>query len=408
MLRIKASKVYRQLNESAPDSRITVLEGGSRSSKTWSIFLHLMMDRNNEGLIITCVREKMSWIRSTLLEDLQEIKDTYPDFVSVRPNINPRRQLQEYWINGNKFRFMGMDDPQKVHGQKQDIFWINEAVEVKKEDFDQLEMRTSEYGILDYNPAMSDGHWIVSSVLSRPDTVKLHSTMLDNPFLPEAIRVKIRSYEPTPENIQAGTADETNWKIYGLGERALQKGLVFDDWEIVPEMPNTWQWRDHGMDFGFSNDPSTLVEVLLFDGKLWLNEKLYEIGLTNVSKNEYRQPSINGRLNKIGHSKNERIIADSAEPKSIQEIANEGWYIIGAEKGQDSIRQGINLMRRYKLMVTENSTNLIRELRNYKWKENADSEKENKPVDAFNHIIDPTRYVVQENINKQEPWIMWG
>lgn len=404
---IKRPPVWRDVRDAVQTgSKIIALEGGSRSSKTWSILLHLILDRAGEGLTITAVRERLSWMKNTVIDDLEEIIDKYN--IPIRPQINANRQHQEYHILGNKFRFMGMDDAQKVHGQKQDIFWINEAVEVKKADFDQLEMRTNEYGILDYNPAMSDGHWIVKNVLSRPDTVKLHSTMLDNPFLPESIRQKILSYKPTPENIAAGTADETNWKIYGLGERALQKGLVYDNWQIVPEMPNTGQWHVHGMDFGFTNDPSTLIELRLFDGKLWVDEKLYKTGLTNVSDNEDRQPSIDGELNAMGFSKQELIVGDSAEPKSIQELRNKGWSIKGAEKGPDSIRQGIQLVKRYKLMVTERSTNIIQELRNYKWKEDAEGEKDNKPVDAFNHALDPIRYAAEEKMNKQEPWVMWG
>lgn len=397
--RIKASPLYNRINQSTDEARILCLEGGSRSSKTWSVFLHLIIHRNNEGLIITIVREKMSWIRSTLLEDLIEIQERYSDFISIQPNINTNRQHQEYWINGNKFRFMGMDDPQKVHGQKQDIFWINEAVEVKKEDFDQLEMRTSEYGILDYNPAMSDGHWIVSSVLSRPDTVKIHSTMMDNPFLPEAIRRKILSYKPTPENIEAGTADETNWKIYGLGERALQKGLVYDSWKIVKEFPTTGQWHVFGLDFGFTNHPTAVIEVRLFNGELWAQEHLYKTGLTN--------PAISERLEQIC-TKEDVIVADSAEPKSITEIRKDGWNIIGAEKGQDSIRSGIDAVRRYKLNVTEDSSNLIKELRNYKWREDADGQKDNRPVDAFNHALDALRYAVTNKEHKQDPWVMYG
>lgn len=396
-LKVKASPVYTEINDASEDARVIVLEGGSRSSKTWSIFLHLIIHRNNEGLVITVGREKMTWLRSTLLADLKEITETYN--IPITPEINVNRSNQEYTVNGNYFRFMGMDDAQKIHGQKQDIFWVNESVEVSKEDFDQLEMRTSEYGILDYNPAMSDAHWIVSSVLSRPDTVKLHSTMLDNPFLPESIRQKIQSYEPTPENIKAGTADETNWKIYGLGERALQKGLVYDNWKLVKQMPQHGQWKVYGLDFGFSNHPTALVKVILYDGELWADECIYKTGLTN--------PDISIKLEQHC-TKEDTIIADSAEPKSIKEIKGDGWDIKGAEKGPDSVRQGIDAIKRYKLNVTENSSNLIKELRNYKWREDSEGNKDNKPVDAFNHGLDALRYGVSSKTLQPEDFMLWG
>src|SRR5690606_34915054 len=137
-----------------------------------------------------------------------------------------------YRLFDTEFWFSGLDDQQKIHGLSTDAFWINEAIEAGNDDFDQLEQRCKGFGILDYNPSI-DEHWIYDKVCKRPDALYLHSTMLDNPFIPANSRRKILSYEPTDANFKAGTADKNKWEIYGLGLRARLEGVVLENWDTV-------------------------------------------------------------------------------------------------------------------------------------------------------------------------------
>ena len=381
-MKIQASNVFHRLDQSIKEGyRIHVLEGGSRSSKTWSIIqrllLHAQMNPNTE---FTICRQKMTWLRITLLKDFEEITRIYG--IPVEPEWNPNRPNQEYKILGCGFTFLGLDEPQKLHGRKQDIAWINEAMEASLADFDQLEMRTNDFMILDYNPSQ-EHHWIFERVEPREDANLFRSTQLDNPFLPEAIRKKILGYEPTEENKRRGTADETNWKIYGLGIRAQQKGLIYTNWKVVNSMPDNYKKRSIGLDFGFTNDPTAAIDLRLSEGKIWMDELLYQTGMTN--------PEIARAL-----PKGIPIIADSAEPKSIEELRRLGVEVQASVKGPDSVRQGIQLMQQYELCITERSINLIRELKNYKWKIDNNGKVQNQPIDNFNHLLDAARYGAQQ------------
>lgn len=381
-MRIQASNVFHRLDQSIKTGyRIHVLEGGSRSSKTWSIIqrllLHAQMNPNTE---FTICRQKMTWLRITLLKDFEEITRIYG--IPVEPEWNPNRPNQEYKILGCGFTFLGLDEPQKLHGRKQDVAWINEAMEASLADFDQLEMRTNDFMVLDYNPSQ-EHHWIFERVEPREDANLFRSTQLDNPFLPEAIRKKILGYEPTEENKRRGTADETNWKIYGLGIRAQQKGLIYTNWKVVNAMPDNYKKRSIGLDFGFTNDPTAAIDLRLSEGKIWMDELLYQTGMTN--------PEIARAL-----PKHVPIIADSAEPKSIEELRRLGVEVQASVKGPDSVRQGIQLMQQYELCITERSINLIRELKNYKWKIDNNGKVQNQPIDNFNHLLDAARYGAQQ------------
>jgi phage terminase large subunit len=390
MSKIQVSNVYDRLDQSIQQGyRVHILEGGSRSSKTWSIIQRLLIyAQQNPNTEFTICRQKMTWLRITLLKDFEEITRVYN--IPVEPEWNGNRPSQEYKILGCGFTFLGLDEPQKLHGRKQDIAWINEAMEANIADFDQLEMRTNRFMILDYNPSQED-HWIFDRVEPREDANLFRSTQLDNPFLPEAIRKKIMGYEPTEENKKRGTADETNWKIYGLGVRAQQKGLIFTNWRIVKELPSEYKKRGIGLDFGFTNDPTAIVEMRLSEGKIWMDELCYQTELTN--------PEI-ARLLPTDCV----TVADSAEPKSIVEIKQKGINVRSSVKGPDSVRQGIQKLQQYELCVTERSINLIRELKNYKWKVDNNGKVLNVPIDNFNHLLDAARYGAQEIIYVKRPF----
>jgi len=215
--------------------------------------------------------------------------------------------------------------------------------------------------------------------------------MLDNLFLPDTIRKKILSYEPTPTNIDNGTADEYYWQVYGLGIRADVKGLVYTNIKGVEKMPDGGKLLGYGLDFGFTNDPTALVKVVEYDGELWADELIYETGLTN--------PDIYARAGELGVNFHDTTVADSAEPKSIEELRRLGWRVEGANKGADSITQGIDVVKRYRLNITTRSVGLREEVRNYKWQHDKKTDTySNKPVDAFNHSLDGIRYVALNRI----------
>lgn len=293
-----------------------------------------------------------------------------------------------YRYHGATYEFYGLDSPQKLHGIEADYFWLNEAIETSKDDFDQLEQRCIGKWILDYNPS-TDEHWIYDSVLRRDDVRYIHSTQLDNPYLPKHIREKILSYEPTPENIKVGTADKFKWAVYGLGKRSRRAGAVYTNWEETTDFPTEFKWRCWGLDFGFTHDPTALVEVTYQGGKLWVKEIIYETGLTNADISA-----------KFGLERHDEIIADSAEPKSIEEIRRAGFRIRGVKKGADSIRSGIDKLKTIQIMVHSDSMNIIKELKSYAWKRDFKTNQSiNVPEDDNNHALDALRYVAMEKLN---------
>ena len=388
--KVKCTEVYEKTVEASKTHKIICHEGGSRSSKTWSIFQFFLGKAiEGEKITVTILRDKLTWIKSTLLKDFKELTDLME--IKVEPEINVNRPEQVYNVNGSEFAFFGLDYAQKLHGRSQDWFWINETMEVAKKHFDQLEMRTKIGGILDYNP-YDDLHWVFD-LQKRDDVIVIKSTMLDNPFLPKAIVNKIRSYEPTADNIRLGTADNYMWEVYGKGEKARLQGTIFNNWEVIDNIPQEAKLRGLGLDFGYSNDPTAVVELYTMDDELYFNQVLYEKGLTN--------PEIAERLNELGINYSMEIFADSSEPKSIEEIKRAGFDIKAVIKGSDSINFGIDLMKSHKMYITKKSTELEMELRRYKWSEDRTGRILNKPVDAYNHAIDACRYITIMKLSKE-------
>lgn len=332
----------------------------------------------------------MTWIKSTLLLDFRDLVEKYE--LEISPEVNVNRAEQVYNINGTEFAFYGLDYSEKLHGRTQDWFWINETMEVSQKHFDQLEMRTNIGGILDYNP-YDDSHWVFD-LQKREDVCRIHSTMLDNRYLPKRIIDKIKSYEPTPENIERGTADNYMWEVYGLGKKARLQGAIFDNWDIVEEIPEEAKHLGYGLDFGYTNDPTALVSLYIMNNELYWDEILYETGLLNED--------IAHKLGTLTLP-NAFIYADSSEPKSIETIRRKGFNIRGADKGQDSVRYGIDFLRGYKMHITKRSINLENELRKYKWAEDKAGKSLNVPVDANNHLCDSMRYVATMTLSKGRP-----
>ena len=273
---------------------------------------------------------------------------------------------------------------------KSDAFWINEAVEASFDDYAQLMQRCSGFAILDYNPSY-DEHWIYDKVCKREKTRYMHSTMLDNPLIPDNAKEQILSYEPTEYNIQHGTADKRKWQIYGLGKRASLEGLIYENWGYCKEIPQQLQHRGYGMDFGFSIDPTGIVDCAFNEltNTLYIDEMCYSTRMEAADIIQFYK-----------HSPRLRIMSESADPRLISEISNAGLEIYPVIKGQGSVEASISVIQGYKILVTERSVNLIRELKNYTWEFDDKTKKFiNQPAKGqADHLLDAFRYWVMGEI----------
>ena len=376
------NQVWHGLNDNR--TRGIVCEGGSRSSKTWSICQALLTLGHRDKARIVIARFRRTWIKPTVLDTFIKVCKSLDLWDEEKFN----KTDLIYSLNGATYEFYGLDDAQKLHGIESDYFWLNEAIETSKDDFDQLEQRCLGKFLLDYNPS-TDDHWIYDSVLKRDDVKYVHSTQLHNPYLPKHIREKILSYKPTEENLELGTADNFKWLVYGLGKRSRREGAIFTNWKETTEWPTDGKWKCYGLDWGFTHDPTALVEVIYNGGKLWVREHIYETGLTNSDI-----------AAKCGLNRHDEIVADSAEPKSIEELRRRGYRIRGVKKGTDSVRAGIDKLKSVQIMVHVDSLNTIRELKAYSWKrDHRTNESINTPEDANNHALDALRYVAMEKLN---------
>ena len=372
---IQTNKVFKHLETST--AKIVVQQGGTRSGKTYNILLWIIFSycQKNEGKIITICRKSFPALRGTVMRDFfQIIKDQeiYSEDYHSKSN-------NEYILNGNIIEFISLDMPQKIRGRKRDLLFCNEANELTQEDWTQLLFRTNEKVILDYNPS-EEFHWIYDQVLPREDVQFFQTTYKDNPFLGDVIKEEI-------ERLRG--VDENYWRVYGLGERGQARSLVYT-FTTVKEIPTEAKLVSYGLDFGYSSDPTSLVRTYLLEDNMYVDELLYRTGMTNQD--------IANEMKVLGLDRSNEIFADSAEPKSIEEIYRMGWNVKPTIKG--SINIGIDIIRRYKLHATESSFNLIKELRNYKFIEDKNGHMTNKPVDNFNHALDALRYSVVNKISK--------
>ena len=350
-------------------------QGGTRSGKTYSL-LQLIMVRalSERGKVFTIVRKSLPSLKMTAMRDFIEILTN----AGLYNEKDHNKSEHIYRLNGNIIEFVSLDQPQKKRGARRDYLFCNEANELTWEDFFQLLVRTTGKIYIDYNPS-DDFHWIYDKLLTRDDVTFIKSTYVDNPFLDTSIISEIERLKDT---------DEDYWRIYGLGERGQSKATVFTFME--EEVPEQAKFLAMGMDFGFTNDPTSLVAVYVLDHSLYAKELLYETNLTNRDISE--------KLKALGIDRRTEIFADSAEPKSIEELYRMGWNVKPTKKGADSINAGIDVLKRYKLYAS--GANLVKEMRNYKWVEDKNGKLLNKPIDAFNHAIDAMRYATFNKLTR--------
>ena len=372
---------------------IVIHSGGTNSGKTHSILQYLLaLCITLPGIVATVVGQDIPNLKKGAYRDAKHIlNDT--DAFNQNLSSHNKSEREFRFKNSSVMEFNSYDDAQDAKSGKRDHLFLNEANGIKKSIFDELEVRTTQQTFIDFNPT---ARFWAHDMQGRDDVKWFDSTYLNNPFLEPSIRKKIEAYEPSAENIKNKTANEWRWMVYGLGKVGRLEGLVFRDFEVSTDWPEKYKWRVFGLDFGFTNSPTALVEIRYAHGNLYWKQHMYQTGLTN--------PDISEELTRLGFSDDELIVADSAEPKSIEELKRKNWYIEAAVKGKDSVNQGIDAIKRYPIIVDAGSKDLIEEFSSYQWKENKDGKSTNKPIDSFNHGIDAGRYGLSTRIlNQREP-----
>lgn len=352
--------------------RVFVNQGGTSSGKTYTIVQVLIyFALADAGCICTIVGQDLPNLKVGALRDAKMIVAKSEWLF----NFFTFNESGYYFSgkNGSIIEFKSYKDAQDAKNGKRDYLFINEANGVSYDIYWQLAIRTRKKVYVDYNP--SERFWVHNNVKGGEGVALIISDHRMNPFLSKDEHERIE-----------GIKDRELWRVYARGLTGKLTGLIFPNFNIVDEMPSRENWKIHGygLDFGFTNDPTALTHNVLAHGELWTDLVIYETGLTN--------PMIVERAREAGVTKADKIIADSAEPKSIAEIHNAGLWIVPTSKGKDSISVGIDILHRYKWNVTRRSIGLIEELQSYKWKSDRDGNKTNVPVDKFNHAIDATRY----------------
>jgi len=367
----KANPNFTYLKKNVPKNRITLLQGGTRSGKTYATIYYIIWlckEYPNAGMEIDLVRNTFAALKATAWKDFKDILVSLDLY-----NANNHNKTDHiYQLFGNNINYYGADTPDKIHGRSRDILWINEAHQFPEDTIDQLLPRTKHRIICDYNPALPQEHWLDNYIIKYSPLI---TTYRDNPHLTKA----------QVQDIENKITNPYWWKVYGNGERAQPTGAIFSNWSIGEF--KECDILGFGQDYGFSNDPSTLIKVSI-DRKsktIYLKECFYQVGLNTGQLYE---------LN-IQHAQNLLIVADSAEPRLIAELKQRRVNIIETEKGQGSVTAGISLMLEYNIVIDPESTNMIKEFNNYSW-----IEKTNKsiPMDAYNHCIDAARYFIYSTL----------
>lgn len=353
---------------------VVVNQGGTSSGKTYSILQVLFTKAiQAPNLVITVVGQDMPNLKKGALRDAENILSDSEVLKKLLVQYNRTDRIMRFW-NGSIIEFTAYDGQQDAKSGKRDYLFVNEANGIPYLVYQELEMRTKRQVFIDYNPNVE--FWVHAEVLSGKSVKLLISDHRHNPFCPQKIRDKIEALR---------FKDFELFKVYGRGLTGKIEGLILRNWTIVDEVPASAELIAHGLDFGFTNDPTGLLSVYRQDGELWLRELCYETGLTN--------PAIALKAKTMGVTPWQEIVADSAEPKSIMEINNEGLLVTAAMKGPDSVKNSIDILKRWKINVTRDSVNLRKELNSYKWRQDKDGKTLNEPVDFMNHLIDPLRYV---------------
>ncbi len=348
--------------------KIRAVAGGTSASKTISIILYLIARAQTDKTktLTSVVAESIPHLKRGALRDFKNILKEHSYWKEDRWMASDSIYTFE---TGSQIEFFSADNPDKLRGGRRDRLFLNEANNMSLDVFDQLEVRTKEFVFLDWNP--TNEFWFYTDLLDKRDLDFITLTYKDNEALSQEII----------DSIESRKNRKSWWQVYGLGQLGETDGKIYKDWQIVNEIPHEARLERYGLDFGYSNDPTSIVAIYKYNGGFILDEITYQKGLSNK-----QIADILSNLPKA------LVIADSAEPKSIDEIKSYGINILPTVKGQGSVNQGIQFVQEQRISITKRSLNGIKEYRNYLWQTDKNGKIINTPIDYFNHFLDAARY----------------
>jgi phage terminase large subunit len=364
-MEIKSTVIFEKNYEAiAGDKRFIINEGGSRSSKTYSLCqLMIIYCLQNNNKVVSVIRKTFPALRATVLRDFIEILRD----IGLYNEESHNKSEQIYTFgNGSMVEFFSVDNEQKIRGRKRDIAWCNEANELYFDDFTQLNMRTEDKLIFDYNPSDS-ASWLYE--LPAEESIKIKSTYKDNPFLPESIKAQIEDLKRT---------DEALYQIYALGEKAISKSNIYSQWTFVAHRPAKFVKYVYGLDFGY-NHPTALMRVYYCDNDIYIEPVIYESYLTTTMLIE--------KLATLNIEQTVTILADYSRPEIIQEMNIAGYDVQNANK---VVKKGIDNLKTFGVICQDDKA-IRREYENYKWKKIGDFITD-EPVKLFDDAMDAIRY----------------
>lgn len=322
--------------------------------------------QSHKNEILSVVSESLPHLKKGSLRDFLAIMETHGYFKEA--NFNKSEQIYTF-ETGTIIEFFSADQPGKVHGPRRDVLYLNEGNNIPYNIYTQLEIRTRKIVWVDSNPTHE--YWMYTEVLPQGDVDFITVTYADNEALEKSI----------VESIESKKGNKRFWQVYGLGQLGEAVGRIYTDWKIIEEIPHEARLMRRGLDFGYVADPSVAIDIYELNGGYIVDEVFSQKGLSNRKIADIllnREPIL--------------TIADSAEPKSIDELAGYGLSIIGSAKGPGSVLQGIQYVQDKRISVTSRSVNLIKSYRNYLWKTDKDGKILNEPSHEFSDELDALRY----------------
>jgi len=368
-MKIQTTEIYEMLEENK-DKRLKLFQGSARSGKTYNILIWLVVYLlQNPDKTLSIVRKTLPALKGSVLRDLKEILETLEIY-----NPSDWKKQEGYYTlpNGAMIEWFSTDEEQKLRGRKREILFINEGNELTRDEYVQLAIRTTEQIIIDYNP--SDLYSYIYDLIEEDGVFFHKSTYKENPFLTDEIIKEIESLQDKDENL---------WRVFGLGERGVATNSVFSKWTEVDWFPSEGQTY-RGLDVGYS-DPMALVEVKKMDDNIYIRELIYQTQMTT--------PDLIYKIQQMGIDPTDDLWVDSAAPQVIEELKRAGINAKPVKK--HTILHGIDMIKRHRVHIHQDSKNLLDEFQNYKWKQNKDGKIIDQPQDEYNHAIDAARYALE-------------